>query len=286
YFDLGPLDLGENVRRDMVLTLQNIGFDVEASHHEVAPGQHEIDFKESSALESADSIVTFKLVVKVVAQRHGLHATFMPKPLYGINGSGMHCELSLYKEGKNIFFNNEDPYKLSTEAYYFIGGLLKHAKALTAITNPTVNSYKRLVPGFEAPVYIGYSTSNSSPFIRIPSYKGEKAWIELRSPDPSANPYLAIAAILKAGISGIKNKIEPPKMMSDKELKSDTPVLEEGSCLPANLKDALIALSNDDVLKEALGECYENYIKAKSIEWNEYSRVVHDWELKKYISRY
>lgn len=285
YFDLGPIDLGENVRRDIVLTLQELGFDIKASHHEVAPGQHEIDFDEGFTLETADNIVTFKLVVKVIAQRHGLHATFMPKPIVGINGSGMHCNLSLYKNDKNIFYNEEDELKLSEEAYYFMGGLLKHAKALTAITNPTVNSYKRFVPGFEAPFYIGYSTGKSSSLIRIPTSKGINSKIELRSPDPSANPYLALAAILKAGIDGIKNKIELPKNLCEENIIQCSEINSE-NCLPNTLKDAIIALSEDKVLKQALGECYENYLKAKSLEWSEYSSVVHDWELKKYISRY
>jgi glutamine synthetase len=288
YFDLGPLDLGENVRRDMVLTLEDIGFEIATSHHEVAPGQHEIDFKARQALETADNIVTFKLVVKVVAQRHGLHATFMPKPIYGISGSGMHCNLTLFnKSGENIFFDEKDSLNLSQEAYYFIGGLLKHAKALTAITNPTVNSYKRLIPGYEAPFYIGYSNKNSSHLIRIPSARDGRSYIELRSPDPSANPYLAIAAMLKAGIDGIKNKIQPSDVNDQSEVCiSTSSFLEDENCLPVNLKDAIIALSKDDVLKEALGVCYDNYVKAKAIEWNEYSSVVHEWELKKYSSRY
>ena len=288
YFDLGPLDLGENVRRDMVLTLDNLGLEVEASHHEVAPGQHEIDLKATNALDAADNIITFKLVLKVVAQRHGLHATFMPKPLYGVNGAGMHSTLTLYNaNGENVFSNQEDSLGLSEEAYYFIGGLLKHAKALTAVTNPTINSYKRLVPGHEAPTLIGYSTSNSSQLIRIPTAKGNNASIELRSPDPSINPYLAIAGILKAGLDGIKNKIVPPKVMSYEELATKNfSILEEENRLPANLKDALIALSKNEVIKEALGQCYDTFIKAKSIEWNEYSAIVHEWELNKYISKY
>lgn len=286
YFDLGPIDLGENVRRDMVLTLENMGFEIHASHHEVAPGQHEIDFKYSDALRSADNVVTFKLVVKVVAQKHGLHATFMPKPIDGIDGSGMHCNLSLFKDGKNIFYNSDDELHLSKEAYYFIGGLLKHAKALTAVTNPTINSYKRLVPGYEAPVHIGWSTSNMSPLIRIPSFKGENAMVELRSPDPACNPYLAIAAILKAGLDGIKNKIDPPEMLNKADLRTNVNVLDDENSLPTSLKEALLELSKDNVIKEALGDVYESYIRAKSVEWREYVAKVHPWEVQKYIARY
>ncbi|MCT4542312.1 MAG: type I glutamate--ammonia ligase [Vallitalea sp.] len=287
YFDLGPIDLGENVRRDIVLTLEEMGFNIQTSHHEVAPGQHEIDFKYSDALSSADNIVTFKLVVKVIARKHGLHATFMPKPIFGVSGSGMHCNLLMYNENdKNIFYDGDDELNLSKEAYYFMGGLIKHAKALSAITNPTVNSYKRLVSGFEAPVRIGWSTINASPFIRIPSGRNKNSFIELRSPDPSCNPYLAIAAVLKAGLDGIKNKIEPPKMMKKKELSKMLDTLDIESSLPSNLKEALIELSNDEVIKDALGDVYDRYMKAKSIEWDEYISMVHPWEIEKYISRY
>ncbi|MCT4686523.1 type I glutamate--ammonia ligase [Vallitalea sp.] len=287
YFDLGPIDLGENVRRDIVLTLEEMGFDIQTSHHEVAPGQHEIDFKYSDALRSADNIVTFKLVVKVIARKHGLHATFMPKPIFGISGSGMHCNLLMYDEdGRNIFYDKKDELNLSKEAYYFIGGLLKHAKALTAVTNPTVNSYKRLVSGFEAPVRIGWSTINASPLIRVPRGRNKKSLIELRSPDPSCNPYLAVAAILKAGLDGIKNKIEPPKMMEKKELSKVLDTLDVESTIPSTLKEALIDLSKDEIIKEALGDVYERYMKAKSLEWDEYISVVHSWEVEKYISRY
>lgn len=211
YFDLGPLDLGENARRDMILTLEDMGFVIEASHHEVAPAQHEIDFKYDEALATADNIMTFKLAVKTIAKRHGLHATFMPKPKYGVNGSGMHINMSLSKDGKNIFNDPEGNLGLSKEAYYFIGGIMKHMKGMTAITNPLVNSYKRLVPGYEAPVYIAWSATNRSPLIRIPASRGEGTRIELRCPDPSANPYLALAVCLRAGLDGIANKIMPPE---------------------------------------------------------------------------
>ncbi len=287
YFDLGPMDLGENVRRDIVLTLQSMGFEIKASHHEEAPGQHEIDFSDSDALNSADKIITFKLVVKVMAQKHGLHATFMPKPLNNRNGSGMHCHLSLYDaQGYNIFYDKNHPLKLSEQGHYFIGGLLKHAKALTALTNPTVNSYKRLVPGYEAPVKIGWSNCQQTSLIRIPCIKELDSIIELRSPDPSCNPYLAIAGILKAGLDGIKNKIVPPKMMSKDELKAKSNLLDMEKNLPGSLKEALIELSMDEVIKSVLGEIYYPYIKAKGLEWDAYNRYVHSWEVDKYIARY
>ena len=200
YFDLGPIDLGENVRRDMILTLEDMGFEIEASHHEVAPAQHEIDFRYDEALITADNIMTFKLTVKTIAKRHGLYATFMPKPKYGINGSGMHVNMSLATlDGRNIFTDENDERGLSEDAYHFIAGLMAHAKGMTAITNPLVNSYKRLVPGHEAPVYIAWSSVNRSPLIRIPAGRGETTRVELRSPDPAANPYLVLAACLAAG---------------------------------------------------------------------------------------
>ena len=204
YFDLGPVDLGENARRDMCLALEEMGFEVEASHHEVAPGQHEIDFKYNDALTAADAILTFKLVVKTIAQRHGLHATFMPKPIFGIAGSGMHVNTSLCRNGQNIFYDEKDSLQLSQEAYWFIGGLMKNIRSMTAITNPLVNSYKRLVTGYEAPVYIAWSARNRSPLIRVPAARGASTRIELRNPDPSCNPYLALAVILAAGLDGIK----------------------------------------------------------------------------------
>jgi len=210
YFDLSPVDLGEDARRDIILTLEKMGFEIEASHHEVAPGQHEILFKYSDALDIADKIVTFKFVVRTIARRHGLHATFMPKPIFGVNGSGMHLHMSLEKDGKNAFYDPEAPDQLSEVALFFIGGILHHARAITAITNPTVNSYKRLVPGHEAPVNIAWAFRNRSPLIRIPAKRGESTRIELRSPDPSCNPYLALAVCLKAGLDGIKKKISPP----------------------------------------------------------------------------
>ena len=210
YFDVGPLDLGENARRDMILTLEDMGFVVEASHHEDAPAQHEIDFHYDEALKTADDIMTFKLAVKTIAKRHGLYASFMPKPKTGVNGSGMHINMSLARDGVNVFYDGQDCNHLSKEGYWFIGGIMKHIAAITAITNPLVNSYKRLVPGYEAPVYIAWSMRNRSPLIRIPAQTGTTQRIELRSPDSATNPYLAIAVCLAAGLDGIRNQIEPP----------------------------------------------------------------------------
>lgn len=275
YFDLGHTDLGENARRDMCIALQNMGFKIEATHHEVAPSQHEIDFKYDKALTTADNIVTFKMIVKAIAQRHGLHASFMPKPIFGVNGSGLHCHFSLFKEGKNVFYDESGELQLSKEAYYFIGGLLKHAKAITAIANPTINSYKRLVPRFEAPVDIGWSSCAHNPFIRIPSGREKSTRIELRSPDPSCNPYLMIAVCLAAGLDGIVNQIEPSKHN------------EVIGHLPVSLEEALTYLEQDEVIKSALGtQIYSNFIKAKKIECREYNMQVHPWEINKYLSKY
>ena len=241
YFDLGPVDHGEDARREMVLVLEEMGFEIEASHHEVAPGQHEIDFKYGDALATADNIMTFKLVVKTIAQKNGLHATFMPKPIFGINGSGMHTNVSLFKDGKNAFYEESDSIQLSQDAYWFIGGIAKNMKSITAVTNPIVNSYKRLVPGYEAPVYIAGSTRNRSPLIRIPAARGEATRIELRCPDPSCNPYLALAAILNAGLDGIANQIQPPPATNrnifamTEEQRSEAGI---GS-LPGSLKEAV-----------------------------------------------
>lgn len=289
YFDLGPVDLGENARRDMVLTLEDMGFEIEASHHEVAPAQHEIDFRYDEAVKTADNIMTFKLAVKTIAKRHGLHATFMPKPKFGVNGSGMHINMSLSKDGKNIFNNPDDKVGLSKEAYYFIGGIMKHMKGMTAITNPLVNSYKRLVPGYDAPVYIAWSATNRSPLIRIPAVKGEDTRIELRCPDPAANPYLALAVCLRAGLDGIINKIEPPASvdcnifaMSEEEKK------ELGiEAVPGTLLQALNELEKDDFIKEVLGRHVSSkYIEAKKKEWANYTSQVTDWEINQYLNQF
>ncbi|MBR1931163.1 MAG: type I glutamate--ammonia ligase [Lachnospiraceae bacterium] len=290
YFDIGPLDCGENARRDMVMTLEDMGFVIEASHHEIAPAQHEIDFRYDEALATADNIMTFKLAVRTIAKRHGLHATFMPKPKGEVNGSGMHINMSLHnKEGKNVFEDKEDELGLSREAYYFIGGLMKHIKGMAAITNPLVNSYKRLVPGFEAPVYIAWSSTNRSPLIRIPSYRGEGARVELRSPDSAANPYLTLAVCLRAGLDGIVNHIEPPKSvkgnifaMSEEERKRDG--IDR---LPGNLMEAIEELEKDSFICDVLGEhVAKHYITAKKEEWNRYRAQVSDWEIKEYLNKY
>lgn len=289
YFDLGPVDLGENARRDMCLVLEEMGFEIEASHHEVAPGQHEIDFKYGEALSTADNIMTFKMVVKTIAHRNGLHATFMPKPIFGINGSGMHTNTSLIRDGKNAFFDEKDPLQLSKEAYWFIGGLLKNMKSLAAITNPIVNSYKRLVPGYEAPVYIAWSARNRSPLIRIPAARGEATRVELRCPDPTCNPYLAIAAVLCAGLDGIENKIEPPPP-TDKNIfeMTDEQRLNEGiESLPANLEEAIKEMKQSEFIRQVLGEhVFNKYIEAKSKEWEEYKTKISKWEIDQYLTKY
>jgi len=290
YFDLAPIDLGGNARNDMTIALKEMGFNIETSHHEAAPGQHEIDFEYGDALTTADNIMTFKMVVRIIAQRNGLHATFMPKPKYGINGSGMHLNLSLATlDDKNVFCSEDDDLKLSNTAYYFLGGLMKHARSYTALTNPTVNSYKRLVPGYEAPVLIAWSASNRSPLIRIPAERGDGTRIELRSPDPSANPYLALTATLKAGLDGIRNKIQPPNQVTSNVYEMDTEEIEERGIerLPTNLYQAIKELSKNDVIKSSLGEhVYKKFVNAALYEWKEYSKYISKWELDRYLRKY
>ena len=289
YFDLGPLDLGENARRDMVLTLEDMGFIVESSHHEIAPAQHEIDFQYDEALATADNIMTFKLAVKTIAKRHGLHATFMPKPKFGVNGSGMHINMSLAKDGKNIFSDPSDKNGLSREAYWFIGGIMKHMKGMTAITNPLVNSYKRLVPGYEAPVYIAWSATNRSPLIRIPSSRGEHTRIELRCPDPSANPYLALAVCLRAGLDGIVNHIDPPESVDCNifDLKEEVRKSRGIEAVPSSLREAVIELEKDELIREVLGvHMADKYIRAKKEEWEKYTAQVTEWEISQYLNQY
>jgi glutamine synthetase len=289
YFDFAPIDLGENCRRDIVLELEEMGFEIEASHHEVAPGQHEIDFKYANALKACDDIQTFKLVVKTIARKHGLHATFMPKPLFGVNGSGMHANLSLFKSGENAFFDPNGDLQLSDTARQFIAGILKHAPNFTAVTNPTVNSYKRLVPGYEAPCYVAWSARNRSPLIRIPSSRGLSTRVEVRSPDPAANPYLAMAVLLAAGLDGIKNKLQAPKPIDrniyvmDKDERLENGIVD----LPATLAQALDNLKKDEVIQGALGEhLLEHFIEAKEIEWDMFRTQVHPWEREQYMSTY
>ncbi|MDF2679055.1 MAG: glnA [Brevibacillus sp.] len=289
YFDFAPLDLGENCRRDIVLTLEKMGFEVEASHHEVAPGQHEIDFKYANALQAADQILTFKLVVKTIAQKHGLHATFMPKPLYGVAGSGMHANQSLFRGKENAFYDETDEMGLSQTAKYYLAGILQHARGFTAITNPLVNSYKRLVPGYEAPCYVAWSGKNRSPLIRIPASRGMGTRIEVRSPDPSTNPYLALAVMLKAGLDGIKNKVTvPPAIDRNIYVMSEEDREANGiENLPASLKEAIECLKSDPVICEALGEhALVHFIEAKEIEWDMFRTRVHAWEREQYMSTY
>ena len=288
YFDVTPLDLGENARRDIVLTLEEMGFEVEASHHEVAPAQHEIDFRYDEALATADNIMTFKLVVKTISKRHGLHATFMPKPKYGINGSGMHLNMSLSRDGINAFQDKKDSNGLSKEAYYFIGGIMKHMKAISFITNPIVNSYKRLIPGYEAPVYIAWSAKNRTPLIRIPGSRGEGTRVELRSPDPSANPYLALAVCLAAGLDGIKHEIMPPHSIDCNIYEmTEQERMDAGiENLPGSLLEAAKEFEKDAFIQDVLGEdLSKKYIKAKTKEYEDYRAQVTEWELGKYLHR-
>ncbi len=289
YFDLGPADQGEDARRDIVLTLEKMGYEIEASHHEIAPAQHEIDFKYAPALHSADNIMTFRLTVKTIAKRHGMFATFMPKPKAEVNGSGMHVNISIAKDGKNIFFDENAKDGLSREAYWFMGGLMKHIKAITAIANPLVNSYKRLVAACDTPMYIAWSARNRSPLIRIPAERGENTRLELRSPDPAANPYLTLAVCLAAGLWGIKEHIEPPESV-DQNLFAMTK--EERSrldieSLPLNLKHALTELQKDPFICSVLGEhICGKYIEAKEREWEQYRASISAWELENYLEKY
>ena len=287
YFDLGPVDRGEECRRDCVLALQKMGFEIEASHHEVAPGQHEIDFKYADAVSTADNIATFRFVVRTIALQHGLHASFMPKPIMGVNGSGMHLHMSLFKDGKNAFFNPEAQNGIAPVCMHFIAGLLEHAKAFTAVCNPLVNSYKRLVPGYEAPVYIAWSEKNRSPLIRIPARRGNSTRLELRSPDPSCNPYLALAVTLAAGLDGIKQGLTPPPSVNRNvyTMTAEERQAEGIGVLPYSLRDALRELEADDVIRDALGpHIFHNFMEAKLIEWDIYRTQVHQWELDQYLS--
>lgn len=286
FFDLGPVDLGENARRDMVLTLEEMGFEIESSHHEAAPAQHRIDFRYDEALKTADNIMTFKLAVKTIAKRFGLFASFMPKPKHGINGSGMHLNISMAKDGRNIFADPSDARGLSKEAYYFIGGLMKHIRGITAVTNPLVNSYKRLVPGFEAPIHITWSESHRRPLIRIPVERGESTRIELRSPDPAANPYLAFAVCLAAGLDGMEHKIMPPNPVSASVMdmtKEEREALEIAA-LPADLNEAVGELEKDPLLCRVLGShISEKYVEEKRAEWADYCKQVTNWEIDNYL---
>ncbi|BAI63038.1 glutamine synthetase [Methanocella paludicola SANAE] len=290
YFDLSPVDLGDEVRRAMVTELESMGFEIEASHHEVGEGQHEIDFKYADALTTADNVVTFKFVVRKIAMQYGLHATFMPKPLFGKAGSGMHTHQSLFKgKNTNAFYDENAKYQLSKTAMNYIGGLLAHARGFAAITNPLVNSYKRLVPGYEAPVYIAWSEKNRSPLVRIPARRGLGTRAELRNPDPACNPYLALAVTLKAGLDGIKKKTDPgdPVNLNIYHLTETQKKDLKIKSLPASLSEALDELEADDVVRSALGpHVYENFMTAKRIEWDEYRTQVFPWEVERYLGVY
>ncbi|CCV64104.1 Glutamine synthetase [Alteracholeplasma palmae J233] len=287
YFDLSPIDASENVRRDIVLELQKLGFIVEAAHHEVAYGQHEINFQFDNALEACDNIQTFKMVVKNIARRHNYHATFMPKPIKGINGSGMHTNCSLADlEGKNVFYDAKSEDGLSKTAYEFIAGVLKYANEYCLVTNPIVNSYKRLVPGYEAPCYVSWSKANRSTMIRIPASRGNGTRVEVRSVDPAANPYLALGIILAAGLEGIKKELvtKPVEInlfaLNDKERKE----LNIHN-LPENLSEAVVAFENSSFAKNVLGEhLFTKLIEAKKEEWNNYRTSVSEWEIQEYLS--
>ncbi|MBS1817496.1 MAG: type I glutamate--ammonia ligase [Acidobacteria bacterium] len=289
YFDLSPVDQGEDVRREIVLALEAMGFDVDAAHHEVAPGQHEIDLGYDHVLTTADNISTFRFVVKNVAIRNGLHATFMPKPIYGINGSGMHTHMSLFTGARNVFFDQDAPMQLSRTCLNYIGGVLRHAKGFCAITNPLVNSYKRLVPGYEAPTAVAWSEKNRSPLVRVPAARGSATRIELRMPDPSCNPYLALAVVLRAGLDGMEKEIDPgPPItkniftMSHRERRHLR--IDE---LPGNLSEALDELEKDDLVRETLGDhIFEHFLEAKREEWHDYIRHVSPWETERYLGVY
>src|SRR6202162_4366106 len=290
YFDLTPVDRGEEARRDIVLALEQMGFEVEAPHHEVDPGQHEIDSKYADAITTADRVSTFRFIVKKVAMDHGLHATFMPKPIFGVNGSGMHTHQSfLDSKGNNVFYDPKAKYQLSKTALYYTGGILRHAKSFVAVTNPLVNSYKRLVPGYEAPVNVAWSMRNRSPLIRIPDRRGTGTRCELRMPDPSANPYLALAVQLAAGLDGIARKLTPPDPvnknifeMSFRERRKYR--IDE---LPRDLHEALQYLAKDECVRDALGgHIYERFVEAKREEWQEYIGRVSEWEVERYLAQY
>jgi len=286
YFDLLPVDIAEHIRTEVSVHLEEMGLDVETTHHEVAPSQHEVDFRYAEPVIAADNVQTVKLVIKTLSIRNNLYATFMPKPFFGVNGSGMHVHMSLFTpDGKNAFFDENAPDGMSQLMKYFIGGLITHAREITAITNPSVNSYKRLVPGYEAPVNIAWSKGNRTALIRIPKARGKATRLEYRSPDPSCNPYLAFAAILAAGLDGIENKIEPPSAVEENIYHmTESEKQKRGiNRLPATLKEALLEAENSKLVREVLGEhVWEKFLKLKEREWWEYSTIVTEWERKKY----
>ena len=290
YFDLGPKDLAQEIRAEVIYMLESMGFEVEASHHEVAHGQHEIDFKYADALTTADNIATFRAVVRAVAELHGVHATFMPKPIAGINGSGMHTHISLFQDGSNAFHEESDEFGLSETAYQFLGGILEHAPALTAVCNPTVNSYKRLVPGYEAPIYVAWSDVNRSALVRKPAARGPaSSRIELRSPDPSCNPYLALAVMLHAGLDGIERGLSAPDPVRENIYEfTEQDRIDRGiETLPSTLGQAITALKGDDVILDALGtHVSEKFIQAKTHEYTKFLASVSQWELDRYLETF
>lgn len=289
YFDLGPVDRGENCRKDICLALEEMGFEIEASHHENARAQHEIDFKYDEVLKTADNVMTFKFVVKNLANQHNLYATFMPKPVFGRAGSGMHTNISLFKDGKNAFYDESDAFGLSSVAYNFIAGIMHHIKDMTIITNPIVNSYKRLVPGYEAPVYIAWSAKNRSPLIRIPSSRGTGTRVELRNPDPAANPYLEMAAAIFAGLDGIEKNMTPPPSTDSNIFDMTEEELEEAGIekLPKTLGEALSFFKKSSFMRTALGNhVFSKYIEAKEEDWKQYCTRVSQWEIDKYLGKY
>ena len=289
YFDLAPVDLGETARRAVVDVLEQMGFEIEAAHHEVAHGQHEIDFRYADAVTTADNLATFRFVVRDVAQRFGLHASFMPKPIFGQNGSGMHTHQSLFHSGKNAFYDAKGNYELSAIAHHYIGGLLTHARGMSAITNPLVNSYKRLVPGFEAPVNVAWSMRNRSPLIRVPARRGTGTRVELRSPDPAANPYLALAVMLAAGLDGIDTKASSREPVNENiwEMSHREKRRLRIDDLPHDLNEACDELEKSDVVQAALGRhITTNFLAAKRQEWSDYISQVSAWELEQYLAKY
>ncbi len=289
YFDLSPGDMGEEVRRDIVVAMESMGYEIEATHHEVSPGQHEIDFPYSDALFCADTLMTFRVVARLVARQQGFQATFMPKPLAGVNGSGLHFHQRLMSAEGNAFYDPKQPNDVSRTALRYISGIMAHAPALTAITNPLINSYKRLVPGYEAPVYIAWSMGNRSPMVRVPRGRGANTDIELRSPDPSCNPYLALAVTIRAGLDGLKHRHELPSPVSRNIYRlSEAERRELGiDRLPEDLEAALDALESDRVVWDALGDFIaQRFVEAKRLEWDVYRHEVHQWELDQYLRVY
>ena len=291
YFDVAPIDPAENVRRDIVLNLEEMGFEIESSHHEIAPAQHEVDFQYEKGLKAADNILTFKMAVKSIAKQHGLHATFMPKPKAGVNGSGMHINMSLEdKLGKNLFADTDDKLGLSRLAYEFMAGILAHIKSMCLLTNPIVNSYKRLIPGYDAPVYIAWSrATNRGQIVRIPSSRGASTRLELRSPDSAMNPYLALAACLAAGLDGIKNHMELPEPVVQNIYAMDEETIKERGIdhLPETLGEAIDEFEEDAFLRKVLGDhIFYKYLEAKKEEWNVFRSQVTDWEIGEYLYKY